>query len=99
MFSFFRRPDSHVVTPALTEALISSGMPSGVDSAALRIVQKRGAYSGRPVRYFRVFDAARAAERAIEPRTFADLDLHPDLVLGSGHLERDGKVVLNRRNA
>jgi hypothetical protein len=98
MFDFLRRSAEPVpVTPGVAEALVSSGLPAGTDSAALRMLQKRGAYSGRPVRYFRVFDPARAAEQEVSPRTFADLDTHPDLVLGSGHLERNGAVMLNRR--
>lgn len=29
---------------------------------------------------------------------YADLDGHPDLVLGSGHIEADGAVVLSKRD-
>jgi hypothetical protein len=98
LFDFLKRSGEPVaITPALAEALVSSGLPDGTDSATLRMLQKRGGYSGRPVRYFRVFDPARAAEQDLKPRTFADLDNHPDLVVGSGHLERNGAVMLNRR--
>jgi hypothetical protein len=98
MFDFLRRSAEPVaMTPAVAEALVTSGLPAGMDSTALRMLQKRGAYSGRPVRYFRVFDPIRAAEQDVSPRTFADLDSHPDLVVGSGHLERNGAVMLNGR--
>jgi len=50
------------------------------------------------VRYFRAFDPARAAERGIQVRLFTDLDTHAELVLGSGHVERDGTVVLSQRD-
>lgn len=98
MFDFLRRSaEPAALTPAVAEALVSSGLPAGTDSATLRMLQKRGGYSGRPVRYFRVFDLARATEQEVNPRTFADLDSHPDLVVSSGHLERNGAVMLNRR--
>src|SRR5919197_1311801 len=34
----------------------------------------------------------------MDPASLADLDAHPDLVLGSGHVEQHGAVVLTRRD-
>jgi hypothetical protein len=68
-----------------------------MDPATLRVVEQRGSYAGRRVRHFRVFDPIRATGRAVQVRLFADLDAHSDLVLGLGHVEQDGAVVLSRR--
>lgn len=58
-----------------------------------------GSYSGRRVTYFRVFDPVRAAEVAVQMRVFDDLDTHQELVLGSGHVEKNGAVALVRCQA
>ena len=98
MFNFFRKSQPRHPSAAIAQALVSDGLPPGMDSASLVVVEKRGSYSGRGVRYFRVFDPVRAAERAIEVRLFADLESHLELVLGSGHVEQNGAVVLSKRN-
>jgi hypothetical protein len=98
MFNLFRKPHPRHPTSALCQALVSDGLPPGMDPSTLSVVLQRGSYSGRGVRYFRVFDAIRVGERALEVRSYTDLDAYPDLVLGSGHFEADGAVVLSRRN-
>ena len=98
MFNLFRKSQSRQPTPALCQALVKDGLPPGMDPATLRVIERRGSYSGRGVRYFRVFDAIRVTERALDVRRYADLDAYPDLVLGSGHLEADGAVVLSKRH-
>jgi|SRR5579884_3064998 len=90
--SHLRRP-----TAAISEALASDGLPSGLELAAVLVVLQRGAYAGRRVEYFRAFDPVCVVARGLEVRHFADLDAYPDLVLGSGHVEADGVVVLSRR--
>jgi hypothetical protein len=45
-----------------------------------------------------VFDPSRVAERGLQVRRFTDLDAHPDLVLGSGHVEADGAIVVSQRH-
>lgn len=97
MFSFLRRSQPDRLTPAMTKALASDGLPPGMDPATLEVVLQSGSYSGRKVKNFRIFDPLRASERMLQVRTFADLDRHPELVLGAGHVERDGAVVLIRR--
>ena len=97
MFGFLRKTASQPATAAIRQALVQGGLPPGVDPATLAVIERRGSYDGRGVHYFRVFDPVRAAERGIEVRGFADLDPYPDLVLGSGHVEQHGAVVLTRR--
>ena len=36
------------------------------------------------------------ASRAVTAATYSDLDTHPELVRANGHVEADGKIVLNR---
>lgn len=98
MLNLFRKSQSREPTAALCQALVSEGLPPGMDPATLRVALQRGSYSGRSVRYFRVFDAVRVSERALKVRSYADLESYPDLVLGSGHFEADGAVVLSKRD-
>ena len=98
MFSIFRRSQPRRPTAALCQALVRNGLPSGMEASSLSVVEQRGSYSGRHVTYFRAFDPIRVAERALQVRGYADLDVHPELVLGSGHVEADGAVVLTKRD-
>ena len=98
MFNFFRKSQPRHPTDRLAQALVGGGLPPGMQPSTLLVVQKGGSYSGRRVSYFRVFDPVRLGERALQVRGFTDLDAHPDLVLGSGHIETDGVVVLSRRD-
>ena len=96
MFSMFRKSQSHQPTAAMARVLTSNGLPPGMDPATLSVVHQNGSYSGRRVSYFRVFDPLRIAERSVKVQEFADLDGYPELVIGSGHVEKDGAVVLTR---
>jgi hypothetical protein len=98
MFNFFRKSESHHPTAAIAQAMTSDGLPPGMDPTTLTVLQHSGSYSGRQVSYFRVFDPVRVAERSVAIRDFGDLDTHPELVLGSGHVEKNGSVVLTRQN-
>ncbi len=100
MFSFLRRSSSRSSSalPAMIHAaLLNDGLSSETDPGALRLLEQPGSYSGRRVKFFRVFDSARAAERGVNPRAFTDLDAHPDLVLANGHIEHGGAVSLMPR--
>ena len=97
MFSVFKRSHPQQPTTGMARALVDQGLPPGMDPATLSVVEQQGSYAGRRVKYFRVFDPVRANECAVQVRVFADLDAHSELVLGSGHVERDGAVVLSRR--
>ena len=98
MFNLFRKSQSLQPTAALSRALLNEGLPPGMDPSTLRVALRRGSYSGRNVKYFRVFDAIRVAERALHVRSYADLDTHPELILGSGHFEADGAFVLSKHD-
>jgi hypothetical protein len=98
MFSMFRKSQPRRPTTALSRALVSDGLPPGMEASSLSVVEHHGSYSGRRVTYFRVFDPIRVTERALHVQDYADLDVHPDLVLGSGHVEADGAVVLSKRD-
>ena len=97
MFSVFKRSHLQQPTATIARALAGQGLPPGMDPRTLRVLEQQGSYAGRRVKYFRVFDPLRATERAVQVRAFTDLDAHAELVLGSGHVERDGAVVLSRR--
>jgi hypothetical protein len=98
MFSLFRKSQPHQPTAAIVQAMTRDGLPPGTDAARLSVLQQRGSYSGRKVSYFRVFDPVRVSERSVKVNEFADLDTHPELVLGSGHVEQNGAVVLTRQD-
>lgn len=97
MFRFFQNGQPRRPTPAMAAALISDGLPPGMQPSTLSVVQQHGSYSGRRVSYFRAFDPIRAGERGVQVRHFTDLDPYPDLLLASGHIEADGGIVLSRR--
>jgi hypothetical protein len=97
MLNVFKRSHREQPTAEMARALADEGLPPGMDPTTLRVLEQQGSYAGRRVKYFRVFDPVRAAERAVQVRVFADLDAHAELVLGSGHVEQDGAVVLSRR--
>ena len=97
MFRFMRRSGARSPSAAIRGALEADGLPPGIDTAALGVVESRGTYSGRKVTYFRVFDPARAAERELNVQAFGDLEAHPELVLRAGHIEKDGTVMINWR--
>ena len=99
MFNVFRKSHPHQPAAALAQALVGGGgLLSGMDPATLAVVEQRASYSGRRVSYFRVFDPVRVAECGVDIRVYGDLDAHPELVLGSGHVEQDGAVILTRRD-
>jgi hypothetical protein len=83
--------------PTIRQTLALAGVPSAADPAGLTVLESMGSYSGRRVNFFRAFDPARAAARAIQIHAFRDLDAHQDLVLGSGHVEHEGLVMLDGR--
>jgi hypothetical protein len=60
------------------------------------MVESVGRYSDRKVTYFRVFDPNSVGQTAPDIRRYQDFDVFPGLVLRSGHVEKDGTVVLTR---
>ena len=96
MFNVFRKSQPRRPTIGIAKALVSNGLPPGVDPSTLVMLLRHGSYAGRRVNYFRVFDPTRVAERNLRIKNFGDLDASPDLVIGSGHVEVDGVVILSR---
>lgn len=98
MFDFMRKSGQQSPSAAIFRALESDGLPPGIETAsALGVVESHANYAGRKVTFFRVFDSARASEAGLKIQAFEDLDAHRDLVLRSGHVEKDGTVVVTWR--
>ena len=97
MFGLFRRPAPRPLSEAIRRAVEKDGMtPASSDPAQLRMVELGGRYSDRKVTYFRVFVPVLAAQQSLDVRRFNDLDQHQGLIVRSGHVERDGAVILTR---
>lgn len=95
MFPFGHRSTPRF--PTIRQALYADGLASAADTTKLTVLERRGPYSGRPVTFFRAFDPSLAAMQGVPVRAFRDLDAHLDLVVGSGHVEREGNVVIADR--
>jgi hypothetical protein len=97
MFGFFRRSAPRPLSDAIRQAIETDGMtPTVSDPSRLQMVEVGGRYSDRKVTYFRVFDPNNAAQQTLDVRRYKDFDVFPGLVLRSGHVEQDGKIVLTR---
>jgi len=95
MFGLFRRPAPRPLTPAIEYAIEKDGLTPDVSNPSLlRMVESNGRYSGRKVTYFRVFDPTSSAQRALGIQRYQDFDVFTGRILRSGHVERDGTVVL-----
>jgi hypothetical protein len=99
MFGFLRKGPSPAASNSIQHALVQAGLPLGMSVDRLRVLTRQGNYAGRSVRYFSAFDAEQALHVGVAVRTFKDLDAHPDLIIGSGHVERDGAISLTRRES
>jgi hypothetical protein len=95
VFKFLHRSTPRYLT--IRQTLAQAGVRSAADPAGLTVLEKMGSYSGRRVNFFRAFDPNGAAARAIPVQVFRDLDTHQELVLGSGHVENEGLVMLDGR--
>ena len=97
MFRFFRRPAPRPLTDAIRRAIEEDGMPAPVVNLSLLwMVESKGRFSDRTVTYFHVFDSTSPVQRSLDIRRYQDFDVFSGLILRSGHVERDGTVVLNR---
>jgi hypothetical protein len=83
--------------PTIRQTLALAGVPSAAEPAKLTVLERMGSYSGRRVNFFRAFDPARAAASSVLVAAFRDLDEHEDLLVGSGHVEHEGLVMLDGR--
>lgn len=96
MFGFFKRSGPRPLTDVIAQAIAKDGAPATAGSASYKMVDMDGKYSDRKVTYFRVFDPAAAAQRSQDVKHYRDLDAFPGLIVQSGHIEGDGKVVVTR---
>jgi hypothetical protein len=97
MFGFFRRPAPRPLSDAIRHAIDKDGTTQSTsDPSQLRMVESSGRYSDRKVTYFRIFVPVLAAQQSLDVRQFNDLDQHQGLIVRSGHVERDGAVILTR---
>ncbi|GAC1315009.1 MAG: hypothetical protein NVSMB2_05510 [Chloroflexota bacterium] len=94
MFGFLRRGPSPAASDAIRQALFQHGLPTGTTVNSLRVLTRQGNYSGRSVRFFSAFDEEQARHSGVVVRSFDDLEAHPRLVIGSGHVEHNGVVTL-----
>ena len=98
MFDFLRRSSPQSPTTAIRHALREDGLFSaGGESVAVSVVESRGRYAGRTVRFFRVFDPARTGTSGLNIRSYQDLNAHPSLLLRTGHVEEDGSVIIDHQ--
>ena len=97
MFGLFRRPAPRPLSDTIRQAMAKDGFtPASSDPSQFRMVESNGRYSDRKVTFFRVFVPVLAAQQSLNVQVFKDLDQHPNLIVRSGHVERDGKVILTR---
>ena len=96
MFKFLHRSAPRY--PTIRQTLVNAGLVSSTDPDALTVLERHGSYSGRGVNFFRAFNPTDATAGAIRVRTYADLDAHQELVLGSGHVESNGLVMLSSQH-
>ena len=95
MFKFLNRTAPRYLT--IRETLARAGVPSAADPTVLTVLERMGSYSGRRVTFFRAFDSTSAQARTLQLAAYRDLDAHQELLLGSGHVEREGLVMLDER--
>jgi hypothetical protein len=55
MFKFLSR-SSDRRSASIRQALVKAGLSAAADPAKVTVVERKGNYSGRPVRYFRAFE-------------------------------------------
>ena len=95
-WKFWQPPVVVPLTEPLQRRLVEDRGLSKEAVAGLRMVQRRGTYSDRKVTFFRVIDPAAVSQAGVAVHRFGDLDDRQALQAHTGHIERDGQIVLNR---
>jgi hypothetical protein len=93
MWRFWPKAGPTLLTEPVRRELAKERGVSVERAGGLRMLTERGTYVDQAVTYFLVFNPTPVVGTSAEPRRYADLD--PRLILHSGHIERDGAVVLN----
>jgi hypothetical protein len=99
MLGFLKRSGTTSTIAAVQRALTTANLPAELDPAKLSVIELRGAYAGRKVTYFRVVDPRQIDGRVGKSGkrlSYQDLEQHSDLVVGTGYVEEDGTVMLQR---
>src|SRR5258708_31084823 len=89
--------EKSIVVSLSKEVRVSLSTDRGVSDASAnsyRMIEEKGQYASRPVKYFRVYDPSNAKWADVVLHKFSDLDSRR--ILHSGHTEKDGRIVLNR---
>src|SRR5690242_541707 len=89
--------EKSIVVPLSKAVRLCLATDRGVSAASAdsyRMVEEKGQYASRPVKYFRVYDPTNAKWADVVLHKFGDLDARRTLY--SGHTEKDGRIVLNR---
>ena len=94
MWRFWNKASVAPLTEPLRVRLAAERGVGAQTASGLRMLQERGSYAGRSVTYFHVFDPATAGPLSANLRRLGDLA--PGRILHSGHIERNGQVVLNQ---
>ena len=96
IWKFWQRPVVVPLAEPVRRRLVADRGLSEPAAAALRMVTRPGNYAGRKVTYFRVIDPDAVTRAGVALGRYGDLDEHRHLQLHTGHIERDGQLVLNR---
>ena len=94
-WKFWQTPLVVPLTEPLRRRLVEERGLSKEAGAGLRMVRQRRTYSDRTVTVFRVMDPAAVSQAGVALRHFRDLDDRQALQVHTGHIERDGQIVLN----
>lgn len=98
-WKFWQHPVVVPLAEPVRRRLVADHDLSDQATTALRMLRRSGNYAGRKVTYFRVVDPDAVTRAGVVLGHFSDLDAHQRLQLHSGHIERDGQIVLNLRRA
>lgn len=94
MWGFKQKPARVGLSKKLALHLAKERGLSDGAAASLGVLEKSGRYDGRRVTTFRVYDPAKVGAAGAKPLSFGDL--HAGTILYSGHIEKDGHIVLFR---
>ena len=97
LWRFWQTPSTQPLTDQVRRALMDERGLTALAATLLKMVTRRGQYAGRTVSYFRVFDPRAMYALGFAVPTFADLETNRRQQLYAGHVENDGRIVLDPR--
>lgn len=91
----WRKEGSRELPQNIRRSLVSQFRADAFEIINLRYMEKTSRYTGRRVRYIRIFDRTLIPSNGDKaPRIYHDLDQHEDAILFEGYIEKDGTVHL-----